>query len=219
MNCTASLPRRWAAPQHCYLSPRADGSFRMGAASHHALLLREERLLHEFLFKRKDGIDVLFATSTLAQGMNLPSEVVIISGDSRFDPSVDKMAQLEAHELLNAAGRAGRAGESSQGFVLIVPSRVVEFDDKSNLINAHWMTLQSIFSQSDQCLVIDDPTTVLLDTIHAGAFEQGMPAYFLSRLPASDENGTDAPIRNVISHSSPRFAQGKRATRIGSKAA
>src|SRR3546814_13403972 len=83
--------------------------FRGGAASHHALLLREERDLHESLFKRADGIDVLFATSTLAQGMNLPSEVVIISGDSRFDSGIDKMQKLEAHELLNAAGRAGRA--------------------------------------------------------------------------------------------------------------
>ena len=50
---------------HCYLTPKANGTFRIGAASHHALLLREERLLHESLFKRKDGIDVLFATSTL----------------------------------------------------------------------------------------------------------------------------------------------------------
>lgn len=191
--------------EHCYLSLRSDGSFREGAASHHALLLREERLLHESLFKRKEGINVLFATSTLAQGMNLPSEVVIISGDSRFDPEVDKMAQLEAHELLNAAGRAGRAGESSQGFVLVVPSRVVEFDDETNLINAHWLTLQSIFSQSDQCLVIDDPTTILLDRIHEGAFEQGMPAYFLSRLPASDEQGTDAPVRNVLTRSFAAF--------------
>jgi len=190
---------------HCYLTPKANGKIRVGAASHHALLLREERLLHESLFKRKDGIDVLFATSTLAQGMNLPSEVVIISGDSRFDPEADKMAQLEAHELLNAAGRAGRAGESSQGFVLVVPSRVVEFDNKSNLINSHWLTLQSIFAQSDQCLVIDDPTTILLDKIHAGTFEQGMPAYFLSRLPASDENGTDAPIRNIVSRSFAAF--------------
>jgi replicative superfamily II helicase len=58
---------------------------------------------------------LLVATSTLAQGMNLPSEVVIIAGDSRFNQDANRMERLEAHELLNAAGRAGRAGEVSQG--------------------------------------------------------------------------------------------------------
>jgi hypothetical protein len=52
-----------------------------------------------------------------------------ISGDSRFDPDADKMKKLEAHELLNAAGRAGRAGEGAQGFVLLVPSKVIDFDE------------------------------------------------------------------------------------------
>src|SRR5690606_22173181 len=75
---------------YCYMKLAADGTLRAGTASHHALLLREERELHESLFRRSDGIKVLFATSTLAQGMNLPSEVVIISGDSRFDPQADK---------------------------------------------------------------------------------------------------------------------------------
>src|SRR3546814_12217658 len=122
--------------------------FRGGAASHHALLLREERDLHESLFKRADGIDVLFATSTLAQGMNLPSEVVIISGDSRFDSGIDKMQKLEAHELLNAAGRAGRAGEGAQGFVLLVPSKVIDFYDKQNEIKKHWVKLQALYKQN-----------------------------------------------------------------------
>jgi replicative superfamily II helicase len=75
--------------------------------------------------------------------MNLPSEVVIISGDSRFDPQADKMQKLEAHELLNAAGRAGRAGEGAQGVVLLVPSKVIDFDDENNQISGHWMDLQS----------------------------------------------------------------------------
>lgn len=135
----------------------ADGTLQTGAASHHGLLLREERELHESLFRRPDGIKVLFATSTLAQGMNLPSEVVIISGDSRFDPQADKMQKLEAHELLNAARRAGRAREVAQGLVLLVPSKVIDFDDQNNQINDHWMDLQTIFEQADQCLIIDDP--------------------------------------------------------------
>ncbi|MBY8824285.1 DEAD/DEAH box helicase [Sphingomonas colocasiae] len=195
---------------HCYLDLEANGTFAGGAASHHALLLREERHLHESLFKRPGGVGVLFATSTLAQGMNLPSEVVIIAGDNRFDPDADRMAQLEAHEILNAAGRAGRAGERSNGFVLVVPSKVVEFDDEQNLINAHWLTLQSIFSQSDQCLDIDDPSTVLLDHVHAGASDKGMPAYFVSRLPPADDDGGDTSIRSILGNSFAAFRARKR---------
>ncbi|KFL29540.1 hypothetical protein JP75_20430 [Devosia riboflavina] len=169
--------------QYLYTPLDEEGALLGRAVTHHSMLLREERSVHESLFKRNSGVNVLVATSTVAQGMNFPAEVVLISGDSRFDPSENKLAQLEAHELLNAAGRAGRAGESSQGLVLVVPSRVVSFDDKTNLISSHWMTLQSIFSQSDQCLDIEDPLTRLLDDIHAGTFGSGMPAYLLSRLP------------------------------------
>ena len=197
------------SPEYCYLQLEKDGLFAEGALGHHSLLLREERLLHESLFKRSSGVDVLFATSTLAQGMNLPSEVVIISGDSRFDPNVSRLAQLEAHELLNAAGRAGRAGESSQGFVLVVPSRVVPFDGKSNMIGSHWMALQSIFAQSDQCLDIDDPLTTLLDRIHAHTLE-GMPFYLLSKLPPADEKGGDEPLRKVIGKALGAFRARKR---------
>lgn len=162
---------------YCYMKLAANGTLRMGATSHHALLLREERELHESLFRRPDGIKVLFATSTLAQGMNMPSEVVIISGDSRFDPQADKMQKLEAHELLNAAGRAGRAGEGAQGFVLLVPSKVIDFDNQNSQINGHWMDLQAIFEQADQCLVIDDPLKLVLDCIHDGVTQTGASAY------------------------------------------
>ncbi|MER8631547.1 DEAD/DEAH box helicase [Mesorhizobium opportunistum] len=185
----------------CYMKLAADGTLRTGTASHHALLLREERELHESLFRRPDGIKVLFATSTLAQGMNLPSEVVIISGDSRFDPQADKMQKLEAHELLNAAGRAGRAGEGAQGFVLLVPSKVIEFDDQNNQINGHWMELQAIFEQADQCLVIDDPLRAVLDHIHDGITQTGPSAYLLSKLPLTVAGGELDPAAVLLNRS------------------
>ena len=186
---------------YCYMKLAADGTLRIGAASHHALLLREERELHESLFRRPDGIKTLFATSTLAQGMNLPSEVVIISGDSRFDPQADKMQKLEAHELLNAAGRAGRAGEGAQGFVLLVPSKVIDFDDQNNQINGHWMDLQAIFEQADQCLVIEDPLRAVLDRIHEGITHSGASAYLLSKLPLAVVGAEPDPAAALLNRS------------------
>lgn len=190
---------------YCYLKLDDDGTLKTGTASHHGLLLREERELHESLFGRPDGIKVLFATSTLAQGMNLPSEVVIISGDSRFDPQADKMQKLEAHELLNAAGRAGRAGEGAQGFVLLVPSKVIDFDDQKNEINGHWMDLQSIFEQADQCLVIDDPLKSVLDRIHDGITVTGTPAYLLSKLPLAVTGAEEDPAGVLLKRSFTAF--------------
>jgi hypothetical protein len=175
------------------------------SACHHGLLILQERQLHEDLFRRADGVNVLVATSTLAQGMNLPSEVVIIAGDSRFNQDANRMERLEAHELLNAAGRAGRAGEVSQGFVLIVPSKVVDFQSSTNQIHSHWSDLQAIFSQSDQCLEIDDPFTALLDQVHAATGPVSSAArYLLSRLPqgtASDQGGADASANDLLSRS------------------
>lgn len=171
------------------------------ALPHHARLLPSERHLHESLYKRKDGIHVLAATSTLAQGMNLPSQVVIIAGDSRFDAGANQLERLEAHELLNAAGRAGRAGENSYGFVLVIPSKVVHFNNEDGLIHNHWTELQGIFSQGDQCLAIEDPLEVILDQIHmAGNAEGDAAEYFLRRLPVGTSvDDLDAPARELLS--------------------
>src|SRR5579872_1983136 len=154
------------------------------AASHHGLLLPVERQLNESLFRRTDGIHALVATSTLAQGMNLPSQVVIIAGDDRFDAATNKATLLEAHELLNAAGRAGRAGEAAEGLVILVPGKVIGFDEEKNSITSHWFELQSIFSNSDQCLEIEDPLQPILDRLHDGTTTlSDDEAYFLRRLP------------------------------------
>lgn len=189
--------------QHLYLEVDVDEVLTSLSASHHGLLLGTERHLHESLFKRRDGIQVLVATSTLAQGMNLPSEVVIIGGDSRFDQAANKFERLEAQELLNAAGRAGRAGESSYGFVLVVPSKVVDFNDSERKINEHWMELKAIFEQSDLCLQIDDPIAPILDRIHQAATADELASYLLGRLPVDTggQQSGDTAVRELLSRS------------------
>jgi hypothetical protein len=111
------------------------------------------------------------------------------------------MAVLEAHELLNAAGRAGRAGEQSQGFVLVVPSRVIHFDEQTGNIDRHWGVLRKIFEQADQCLTIEDPLVAILDNIHDGAINHGMSAYLLSKLPVSVGDEPDAAAKTMLARS------------------
>ena len=153
------------------------------SAVHHGLLLPEERRLVEALYKREDGISVLMATSTVAQGMNLPSELVIIANDSRFNPENNRREILKAQELLNAAGRAGRADHNANGIVLVVPGKVVAFNYDNASIGAHWSVLREIFGQSDQCLEIDDPLSVVLDRIHSNLDKAGaLERYCIFRL-------------------------------------
>lgn len=136
------------------------------AIPHHGLLLPDERRLHEILYRRPDGIPVLVATSTVTQGMNFPSEFVIIAGDRRFDSGTNERVRLEAHELLNAAGRAGRAGSHANALVLAIPGVVVEYDGATQ-IGAGWGPLQQAFSKSDQCVSMVDPIGILLEGLDA----------------------------------------------------
>lgn len=150
---------------------------------HHGLLLPEERQLCESIYQRSDGATVMAATSTVSQGMNFPSELVIIAEDSRFDEAKDRREVLQAQELLNAAGRAGRAGQNANGIVLVIPGKVVGIDMEDAKIGNHWSKLQSVFGQSDQCLNIDDPLTAIFDRVHANTSDQReVDRYAISRL-------------------------------------
>ncbi|MFG6595702.1 MULTISPECIES: DEAD/DEAH box helicase [unclassified Sulfitobacter] len=159
------------------------------AATHHGQLLPEERQLAEALYKRDGALSVLAATPTLGQGMNLPADLVIIAEDSQYDAASGRKDLLEAEDLLNAAGRAGRAGESATGIVLVVPGQVVPLDDTENKIGGRWTRLRAIFGQSDQCLILDDPFTALMDRIHDKASDIGdLERYVVARLAETDQS-------------------------------
>ena len=173
-----------------------DQTLKSRAAAHHGQLLSEERRLIESLYARADGLAVLSATPTLGQGMNLPSELVIIAEDSRFDQESGQKEMLEARELLNAAGRAGRAGKNATGVVVAIPGQVVGFDDDAARIGNRWSRLQEIFGQTDQCLEIDDPLTAILDRIHSHSHPpDDLDRYVVSRLCGADEH--EAPETRV----------------------
>ncbi|MBB4801802.1 superfamily II DNA/RNA helicase [Flavobacterium nitrogenifigens] len=135
---------------------------------HHGLLLPAERNLIEEYYKIADGAVVMVATATLAQGINLPAEIVIIAGDDRFDDELGYREPVKPHDLLNAAGRAGRAGLSSQGAVILIPGDIVTMRDL--VISSRWWDLKKrVFSKGDQCLKIEDPLEYLLDSLQDDA--------------------------------------------------
>lgn len=170
------------------------------AAMHHSLLLPPERRLNEAVFERSDGVNVLVATPTLAQGMNLPAEAVIVAGDERFDREVGDRARIAAHELLNAAGRAGRAGHHGSGIVIVVPDRVMKVATDLSSADPALRTLSStLMSKADQCLDIDDPVEHLLDKVETASSEENrLVRYFVTRLPVSDDLGNPAMVASRI---------------------
>ena len=125
-------------------------------AVHHGLLLPEERDLMEQSYRQEHGVHLIAATPTLAQGVNLPADVVIIAGYDRYDVNTGGRETLKAHEILNAAGRAGRAGFNSYGAVILIPNHVLAIQD--NTIGNEWQEIKDgVFAGGDQCFVIKDP--------------------------------------------------------------
>lgn len=125
-------------------------------AVHHGLLLPEERELMEQSYRQEHGVHLIAATPTLAQGVNLPADVVIIAGYDRYDVNTGGRETLKAHEILNAAGRAGRAGFNSYGAVILIPNHVLAIQD--NTIGKEWQKIKDgVFAGGDQCFVIKDP--------------------------------------------------------------
>ncbi len=93
-----------------------------GVAVHTASLLETEKSASESAFSRR-LVPAMLATGTLAQGLNLPAQVVLVAGttvgDRRNDSPAD-IARANA-QILNALGRAGRAGVANHGLGLVIP--------------------------------------------------------------------------------------------------
>lgn len=85
-----------------------------GFAFHHAGLDSNDRHIVEDLF-RHGKIKVLCTTATLAWGVNLPAETVIIKGTHVYNPSQGKWENLSYLDVLQMFGRAGRPNYSKKG--------------------------------------------------------------------------------------------------------
>lgn len=181
------------------------------AAVHHGDLLPLERRLTETVFRlRRDadskelGLDVLAATSTIAQGLNLPCDVVILAGTDRSavdDPSGNPRTELRPHEILNALGRAGRAAYAATGLAVVVPARPI-LVDTDNLVFQEGGILGTVFSEQDACEVIHDPIELLLDRIETADQDPKVRSIIrrLSAITAEGESGFDIIVSRSLGY-------------------
>ena len=87
-------------------------------AAHHSGQLPLWKLLVEDLMT-EGLLDAVFATSTVAAGVNVPARTICFLNSDRYNGY--KFAPLTATELHQMTGRAGRRGMDNIGFAAVVP--------------------------------------------------------------------------------------------------
>lgn len=134
---------------------------RAGIASHHAGHIPSWKLLIEKLMSA-GLLNAIFATSTVAAGVDFPARTVVVSNsDTRGN---DGWRSLEASELQQMTGRAGRRGRDNVGFVVLAPSRFQNPPQIAELLDSPPDPLESKFRSTYSSLLN------LLDAF--GNFEQ-----------------------------------------------
>lgn len=97
---------------------------RAGIGVHHAGMLPRYRRLIERL-AREGKLAVICGTDTLGVGINVPIRSVVLTSLVKFDGAKER--HLTAREFHQIAGRAGRAGFDTRGYVSVqAPEHVIE---------------------------------------------------------------------------------------------
>ena len=160
------------------------------AVPHNSAMLRLERDIAERMFKRPDGSMVIVATPTLAQGLNLPAQLAILAGDRRSDETKkEKRKDLESHEILNAAARAGRAGHLANGLVLLIPEPIISFKDNKPLDAQVVQKLRAVLPEDDHCVTVADPLEIVLDRVTQGQMTDADVSYTINRMSVLRNRG------------------------------
>ena len=122
-----------------------DDALLRGIAAHHAGVLPAWKELIEELFQQ-GLVKVVFATETLAAGINMPARSTVISALSKRTERGHR--PLMGSEFLQMAGRAGRRGLDTQGYVVTVQSRFEGVREAGQLATAPADPLVSQFTPS-----------------------------------------------------------------------
>lgn len=114
-----------------------------GIGFHHAGLLPVLKQLVEVLFSR-GLMQIVFATDTLALGVNMPARSVIIGRMTKWDGRRRRV--LIPNEFQQMAGRAGRRGMDTFGHVLVPYSPWITFRETLDVATGDLEPVRSAFA-------------------------------------------------------------------------
>lgn len=112
-----------------------------GLAAHHGGQLPAWKLLVEEMMNR-GRLRVIFATSTIAAGVNFPARTIVLFNSDQFNGH--DFAALSVTEFRQMTGRAGRRGQDNIGFMLAITGRFMDLGHIKKMLSA---PPEDIFSQ------------------------------------------------------------------------
>jgi len=113
-----------------------------GLAAHHAGMVPPFKEAVEACFAA-GLVKVVFATETLAVGINMPARAVVIEKLSKF--TGERHQLLTAGEYTQLTGRAGRRGIDEVGYAIVLWSPFVTFEQVANLVSTRTFAISSRF--------------------------------------------------------------------------
>jgi len=155
-----------------------------GVAAHHSGQLPGWKLLVETLMT-EGYLDAVFATSTVAAGVNFPARTILLLNSDRFNGY--DFIPLDATQFHQMTGRAGRRGKDMIGFAVVIPGRFMDTHLVARLIHAPPSDVESQiridFSMTLNLIMSHSPVQIhkLLEKSFAA---------FLSRFTRAKRRGT-----------------------------
>lgn len=113
-----------------------------GCAPHHAGMVPPFKEAVEICFTR-GLIRAVFATETLAVGVNMPARTVVIEKTTKFNG--DHHVSLSPADFTQLTGRAGRRGIDTIGHAVVLWSPWVRYQQAAELASSRTFGLRSVF--------------------------------------------------------------------------
>ncbi len=159
-----------------------------GVAAHHAGMVPAFKEAVEDLFAR-GLLKVVFATETLALGINMPARTVVLESLSKFNGETHEL--MRPGDYTQLTGRAGRRGIDSKGYGVVLHSPFVRFQNVTEIASVGSHPLRSSFRPTYNM------TANLVANYERGEAETLLEASFAAFQREGDRHAAESTVEAV----------------------